>query len=468
MKKNFFLILLIFSLLLNTWVLSNEDIKIKKIVEGLNLPAHLSKNEFISQNSVFVLEHKLGQIKEIQNYNKNPKINLKPILNIESLISENENWEQGINGFAFSPNFKEDKYIFVSYNNKENQIILSRFKYNDKIKHAEISSEVRLLSVERLSSDDTPEHNCGTISFNPKDNYLYTCLGDTRVPESAQNIKVLNGKILRIDPFNLSKNGKNYSFVRENPFTQLDGKPEILFLGFRNPWKFSFDSETGDIYIPDVGSEYIEELNIVKYENFNNYLNFGAGCFEGSYRIYDKHYEDTLNSKKLCLKNISDPSIRMIEPKLQYFHESLLSTSDNDYGNSITGGVVYKNNKSIWHNHYFFADFVTSNIWYLDTSKKKYIGINLYSGEYLGLTSINQVDDKLLATSEKGSIYEIILPNKKNLEKSIYNKPIIYNKLHAVDVMNRSNKIIFTTSSNFYKFLVKVRKIIKKLFGSNQ
>jgi len=467
MKKNFFLILLIFSLLLNTEVLSYEDVKIKKIVEGLNLPAHLSKNEFISQNSVFALEHKSGQIREIQNYDNDPKINPKPILNIESLISENENWEHGINGFAFSPNFKEDKYIFVSYNDKENQIILSRFKYDDKIKQAKISSEVELLSVERLSSDDSPEHNCGTISFNPKDNYLYTCLGDTRVPESAQNIKVLNGKILRIDPFNLGENGKNYSFVRENPFIQLDGKPEILFLGFRNPWKFSFDSETGDIYIPDVGSEYIEELNIVKYENFNNYLNFGAGCFEGSYRIYDKHYEDTLNSKKLCLKNISDPSIRMIEPKLQYFHESLLSTSDNDYGNSITGGVVYKNKKSIWHNHYFFADFVTSNIWYLDTSKKNYIGINLYSGEYLGLTSINQVDDKLLATSDTGSIYEIILPNKKDLEKSIYNKPIIYNKLHAVDVMNRNNEIIFTTSSNFYKLLVNLRKIKEKLFGSN-
>jgi len=466
MKKNFFLILLIFFFLLSKEVLPNEDVKIKKIVEGLDFPVHLSKNEFISKNSVFVLEHKSGQIKEIQNYNKDPKINLKPILNIESLISENENWEQGINGFAFSPNFKEDKYIFVSYNNKKNQIILSSFKYDDKIKQAKISSEVKLLSVDRLSSDDTPEHNCGTISFNPRDNYLYICLGDTRVPESSQNIKVLSGKILRIDPFKIGENGKTYSFVRENPFTQLDGKPEILFLGFRNPWKFSFDSETGDIYIPDNGSEYIEELNIVKYENFNNYLNFGAGCFEGSYRIYDKHYVDVKSSKKICLKNINDPSMKMIEPKLQYLHESLISTNDDSYGNSIIGGVVYKNQNSIWHNHYFFADFVTSNIWYLDTSKKKnYIGINLYFGEYLGLTSINQVDDKLLATSYNGSIYEIILPNKKNLEKSVYNKPIIYNKLHTVDIMNRNNEIIFTTSSNFYKFLVKVRRIKDKLFG---
>ena len=469
MKKNFFLILLIFFLLLSKEVLSNEDVIIKKIAEGLDLPAHLSKNEFISKNSIFVLEHKLGQIVEIQNYNKDPKINQKPILNIKSLISESDSLEQGFTGFTFSPNFEEDKYIFVSYVNKKNQTILSRFEYDDKIKQAKLSSEVELLSVERLSSEDTPYHNCGTISFNPRDNYLYICLGDTTVPESSQNIKVLNGKILRIDPFKISENGKNYSFVRENPFTQLDGKPEILFLGFRNPWKFSFDSETGDIYIPDNGSEYIEELNIVKYENFNNYLNFGAGCFEGSYRIYDKHYVDVKNSKKICLKNINDPSMKMIEPKLQYLHESLISTNDDSYGNSIIGGVVYKNKNSIWHNHYFFADYITSNIWYLDTTKKKnYIGINLYFGEYLGLTSINQVDDKLLATSDKGSIYEIILPNKKDLEKSIYNKPIIYNKLHAVDVMNRSNEIIFTTSSNFYKFLVKVRKIKEKLFGSNQ
>ena len=88
MKKNFFLILLIFFLLLSKEVLSNEDVVIKKIAEGLDLPAHLSKNEFISKNSIFVLEHKLGQIVEIQNYNKNSKINKKPILNIKSLISE--------------------------------------------------------------------------------------------------------------------------------------------------------------------------------------------------------------------------------------------------------------------------------------------------------------------------------------------------------------------------------------------
>jgi len=153
MKKNFFLILLIFFLLLSKEVLSNEDVIIKKIAEGLDLPAHLSKNEFISKNSIFVLEHKLGQIVEIQNYNKDPKINQKPILNIKSLISENDSLEQGFTGFAFSPNFKEDKYIFVSYNNKENQIILSRFKYDDKIKQAKIIAKKVRYELENKKSN---------------------------------------------------------------------------------------------------------------------------------------------------------------------------------------------------------------------------------------------------------------------------------------------------------------------------
>ena len=147
----------------------------------------MSKNEFISKNSIFVLEHKLGQIVEIQNYNKDPKINQKPILNIKSLISESDSLEQGFTGFAFSPNFEEDKYIFASYVNKKNQTILSRFEYDDKIKQAKLSSEVELLSVERLASEDDPYHNCGTISFNPKDNYLYICLVNISTIYTSRN-----------------------------------------------------------------------------------------------------------------------------------------------------------------------------------------------------------------------------------------------------------------------------------------
>ena len=139
MKKLFVTFLLIFFSFLNQNLLSKDNAEIQKIFEGLNLPAHISKNDFISPNSIFILEHKLGHIKEINDYNKSPTINPNPILNIQPLLTESESWEQGFNGFAFSPNFKKDKYIFVSYNNKKNQIVLSRFKYDETIKQAKIS-----------------------------------------------------------------------------------------------------------------------------------------------------------------------------------------------------------------------------------------------------------------------------------------------------------------------------------------
>ena len=109
------------------------------------------------------------------------------------------------------------------------------------------------------------------------------------------------------------------------------------------------------------------------------------------------------------------------EPSLQYFHDSLFNTYSK-YGNSIIGGVLYKNENSIWHNHYFFGDLVSSNIWYLDMNNPKQKGINFISGENLdiGLTSITQIDDKILATSFMGSIYEILLPESKDLEKYLY------------------------------------------------
>ena len=177
--KNINLLLIVF-LISNFFYkvsLSNEE-NIKTIIEGVNFPTHIEKNDFINKNSIFVLEHRPGKIIEIKNYASKPETNQNPILNIESLITENENWEQGLNGYTFSPNFKNDNYIFVSYNNKNNQIVLSKFKYDPKLKSAPLSSEVKILEINRFFDDqeDKPEHNCGTVAFNPIDNYLYFCI----------------------------------------------------------------------------------------------------------------------------------------------------------------------------------------------------------------------------------------------------------------------------------------------------
>ena len=460
MKKIFLLTIILFLTFfynLSIFAEESKSIVIKKF-EGIKFPVQILKNKYISENSIFVLEHKPGAIIEIQNFNNaniNPSINT--ILNLETLVTEVDNWEPGAMGFAFSPNFKDDKLIFVSYSNKNNQLVLSKFKYDPEKRKALISSEVNILVIDRFHDveADLNDHVCGTIKFHPIDNYLYLCNGDVRRPDQAQNLNKFYGKILRINPF-IKDDNKNYLSAIENPFIKLQGKPEILFTGLRNPWSFSFDPKTGDIYIPDVGSEYIEELNIVKYEDFNNYLNFGWSCYEGTYEIFEKHYKDVSKSTKLCESNLKNKSMNFIEPSLQYFHDSIVKT-DSLYGNSITGGVLYRNTSSIWDNHYFFGDLVTSNIWYIDRNKKNNVGINLTFGEDLGLTSITQIDDRLFGTSYMGVIYEIMLPDQKNYEKSIYNRPLITKNLTGMKFMNENNHTIFTHGSAFYKVLKKIR-----------
>jgi glucose/arabinose dehydrogenase len=465
MKNKFLLFVATFFIFFNSHVIFAETDKkiIKKRIEGINFPVQILKNEFISKDSIFVLEHRPGAIIEIQNFNNDnvePKINT--ILDLESLVTEVDNWEPGVMGFAFSPSFQEDRLIFVTYSNKKNQLVLSKFIYNEEKRNALISSEEKILVIDRFHPiGEQDDHVGGTIKFNPIDNHLYLSSGDNRRPDQSQNINKFYGKILRINPF-IRDNDKNYSSVKENPFMKIQGEPEILFIGFRNPWSFSFDSETGDIYIPDVGSEYIEELNIVKYNEFNNFLNFGWSCFEGTYNIYNKHYDDVAKSKKLCETNIKNTSIKFIEPSIQYFHDSIVKT-DSMYGNSITGGALYKNISSIWHNHYFFGDLTTSNIWFIDTSKKENIAINLSYGEDLGLTSIVQIDDKLFGTSYMGAIYEIILPDGKNYEKSIYNRPLITKNLSGMKFMNENNHTIFTHGSGFYKLLKQIRHYLDLL-----
>jgi hypothetical protein len=466
MKKLILSITILSFIFSNFIAISAEKSKtiVKKKIEGINFPVQILENKFISENSIFILEHKPGAIVEIQNFddeNIEPTINI--ILNLESLVTEVDNWEPGVMGFAFSPNFNEDKLIFVSYSNKNNQLVLSKFKYDVETRKALVSSEVKILIIDRYHDveADLVDHVCGTIKFNPIDNFLYLCSGDVRRPDQAQNLNKYYGKILRINPF-VNDNGKNYSAVKENPFKELEGKPEILFTGLRNPWSFSFDSKTGDIYIPDIGSEYIEELNIVKYDEFNNFLNFGWSCYEGTYEVFKKHYKDVSKSSKLCKLNLKNPSMKFIEPSLQYFHDSIVQT-DSLYGNSITGGALYRNPSSIWDNHYFFADLVTSNIWYLDRNKKINVGINLTYGEDLGLTSITQIDDKLYGTSYMGTIYEIILPDKKNYESSIYNRPLITKDLTGMKFINQNNHTIFTHGSGFYKLLKKIRHYLDLL-----
>jgi hypothetical protein len=140
LSKIFFL-LLIFS----SYSFSDDKSIIKKL-DGLNFPVQIIKNEQISNNSIFVLEHRPGAIIEIENFfDQNSEKKINKILDLSSIITDVDNWEQGVLSFAFSPNFSNDNLVFVSYNNKNNQLALSSFQYEHSSRTIPISTEEVIL-----------------------------------------------------------------------------------------------------------------------------------------------------------------------------------------------------------------------------------------------------------------------------------------------------------------------------------
>ena len=185
-----FFLLLIFS----SYSFSDDKSIIKKL-DGLNFPIQIIKNEQISNNSIFVLEHRLGLIIEIENFfDQNSEKKINKILDLSSIITDVDNWEQGVQSFAFSPNFSNDNLVFVSYNNKNNQLVLSSFQYEHSSKTIPISTEEVILKIDRIFDESfiKNEHTCGTIKFHPIDNFLYLCTGDARSPELSQDFQSLH------------------------------------------------------------------------------------------------------------------------------------------------------------------------------------------------------------------------------------------------------------------------------------
>ena len=191
--------------------------------------------------------------------------------------------EQGLLGLAFHPKYATNGFFYVFYtSNKGGALrdIVTRCSVSatDPNK-ADPASCVEILAI----PDPFGNHNGGMIEFGPKDGYLYIGTGDggaagdpNRASQDKQN---LLGKILRID-VDKTTSGKMYGIPSDNPYASAGGAPEIWMLGLRNPWRFSFDRETGDIWIGDVGQGVIEELNVLRPSQQKG-ANLGWSVYEG-------------------------------------------------------------------------------------------------------------------------------------------------------------------------------------------
>jgi glucose/arabinose dehydrogenase len=252
-----------------------------------------------------------------------------------------EGFEQGLLGIAFDPNYAQNGYFYVHYTNLEENNQFSRFSVdpNNSTK-ALPSSEVMFLE----DNDPFENHNSGQMKFGP-DSLLYFTLGDGGDAgdpmNNAQDVTTIMGKLLRIDP---NPDG-TYSIPFDNPYAEsTNARGEIWATGLRNPWRFSFDRLTGDLWIPDVGQDNWEEVNM-QPAGSNGGENYGWSCREGTYFF-----------KSDC----DDNGVTFTDPIAEYAHSA--DTTLLCEG-SLTGGYVYRG--SIYPNmygKYFYTDFCTGVI----------------------------------------------------------------------------------------------------------
>ncbi len=267
----------------------------------------------------------------------------EPFLDIRELVNTANN-EQGLLGLAFDPEFAENGEFYIAYTAidtatgegvGDNTLARYRVSADDPDRADPASAEI-LLAI----PDPFGNHNGGMIAFGP-DGYLYLGTGDGGAGgdplNNGQNPNALLGKMLRLDVSGRAE-GEPYAIPADNPFVGGGGAAEIWTTGLRNPWRFSFDRETGDLWIADVGQNWIEEVNVLPAGSPGG-ANLGWNVMEGTacFAVED------------C-----DPS-PFVGPVAEYTHE---------FGCSVTGGYVYRGGAApSLGGVYLFADYCTGLLW---------------------------------------------------------------------------------------------------------
>jgi glucose/arabinose dehydrogenase len=318
--------------------------------------------------------------------------------------------EEGLLSMAFSPGFRSNNLVYVYYSQHDprrsviNELRVSATNH-DLI---ETNSERIVLEVPQLYGI----HLAGQVSFGP-DGYLYIGLGDggrgNDPHNNGQNTATLLGKILRIDPSRTSTETSGnvekklgYACPPDNPFSREPQlyehgvRKEIWAYGLRNPWRFSWDRETGELWCGDVGQDLWEEINLIIKGG-----NYGWCVREGMH-----HFKP------------GPEGARYLEPVLEYPHQTNLLAQSNfpkhSIGMSITGGYVYRGKKyPSLRGVYVYADYALGTFWGLRYRDGKVQEYGTLFEQPKNITTLTEdVAGELYALAYDAHIYAIVVPDK--------------------------------------------------------
>lgn len=447
MKK--LIILLMMGICSVQFTKAQPKIALDSISSGFNAPVDFAH---AGDERLFIVE----QRGTIQIMDTTGKVSSGFFLDIRQQVTTTGS-EQGLLGLAFHPDFSSNGYFYINYTTTGDSTHISRYSVSQSDPgKADPNSEKVLFSL----AQPYRNHNGGGVKFGP-DGYLYLSLGDGgsggNPGNRAQDSSVLLGKILRVDV----DTGDPYGIPPDNPFKGISGaRDEIWAMGLRNPWRFSFDSKNGNLWIADVGQNDWEEINR-EPGNSNGGLNYGWRCYEG-----DHPYNTSGCGQR------SKYRFPVHEyPNMGYPGEC-----------SVTGGLVYRGSRFPGlQGQYLFADYCSGKLWslYYDTAAMKWD--TLLHGEYTSLRPSSFGEDAAgeayICSHSKGIIYRLIntgstgtgKPFKKPSYK-IYPNPSegtvnihISNpdKFHTLQITGTSGKVTYTRKVNNQKVITVSKESLK-------
>ena len=302
--------------------------------------------------------------------------------------------ERGLLGMAFHPDFPSDPRVYLSYTNADAGLVsrISEFTSNNGGLTLDPASERMLVVVNQPQAN----HNGGQLAYGP-DGFLYIGMGDGGGANdqhgtigNGQSMTTLLGKILRIDVSAAAgyviPSGPTGNPFQGNPQCGSGGTgatncPEIYASGFRNPWRWSFDRQTDELWVGDVGQGALEEIDRVVRGG-----NYGWRCFEGT----------------LLTANIpcgSEPNL--LPPVAEY---------DRSQGQTVTGGYVYRGSSIVGlPGRYVFGDFITGKLWSIASDAQPTLRITGGSPTGLNIASFGEgVDGELYVVHYGGQLYRLI------------------------------------------------------------